>query len=69
MVLQPNSDWWALDTCHLTVSDVQVSHAVMMTHSACVLTTMDVVKQPAHLCCSVSEATPMKMRTAYMHHE
>jgi hypothetical protein len=23
-VLEPNADWWAHDTCHLSVSDVQI---------------------------------------------
>lgn len=24
VVMQPNADWWTFDTCHMTVSDVQV---------------------------------------------
>jgi hypothetical protein len=23
-MLQPNEDWWCLDTCHMSVADVQV---------------------------------------------
>ena len=27
-IMEPNKDWWTLDTCHMSVSDVQASGGV-----------------------------------------
>ena len=73
--MQPGEDWWTFDTCHMAVSDVQVSQACVVLGGlplAAVSREDDslpaLVSTPSHTCVNICVSTVLQLRSLVLTH-